>query len=130
MIPKETPNVNLIIPTVSVNAVTKSQGPLLLKDVTDKPTMKAKGKQVMKDELAEQRKLAARLIEEFAKLKPEQSKSSSARQFTRIAPKLFAEQKKVSNNGVYQYVLKQAKAEIKGEPMVTEVYDKRASKDK
>ena len=85
---------------------------------------------MVKDELAEQRKLAARLTEEFAKLKPEQPESSSARQITKIAPKPFVEQKKVSKPGENQYVLKQEKAEMKGETMVTEVHDKPAPEEK
>ena len=60
VIPKETPEVNLVSSTVSVNAVTRSQGQMLLKDATEEQERKAKvkGKQVVKDELAEQRKLA------------------------------------------------------------------------
>ena len=91
MTPKETPDVNLISSTVSVNAVTKSQGQLLLKDVHEESKSKAKGKEAVKDELAEQRKLAARLTEEFAKLKPELLECSIARQITKIAPKPFVE---------------------------------------
>lgn len=62
----------------------------------EEPKSKAKGKEAVKDELAKQRKLAARLTEEFAKLKPELPKCLSARQITKVAPKPFTEQKKAS----------------------------------
>ena len=64
--------------------------------------------------------MAARLT---AKLKPEQP-------IYRIAPKPFAEQKKISKPGEYQYVLKQARAETKGETMVTKVHDKPTPEEK
>ena len=128
--PKETPDVNLISSTVSINAVTRSQGQLLLKDVHEESKSKAKGKEAVKDELAEQRKLAARLTEEFAKLKPELPECSTTRQITKIAPKPFAEQKKASIPGSYKYVLKQDNAEMKGKAMMTDVPDKLAPEGK
>ena len=106
---------------MSVNAVTRSQGQLLIEDVSEGPTIKAKGKQVVKDELAEQRVLAAKLIEEFAKMRPEQLESSSARQITKIAPKPLAEQKKASLPGMYKYVLKQEQDKMKVKPLVTKI---------
>ena len=106
---KETPDVNLVSSTVSVNAVTRSQSAVLRKDATEVEERKIrdKGKQVEKDELAEQRKLAARLTEEFAKLKPELPECSGARQITKIIPKPLEKHKNFEKNNV----LMQEKAE-------------------
>ena len=43
VIPKETPDVNLISSTVSVNAVTRSQGQLLIKDMQRRTKEQSKG---------------------------------------------------------------------------------------
>ena len=106
---KETPDVNLVGSIVSVNAITKSQSTVLRKDTTEVKERKIrdKGKQVEKDELAEQRKLAARLTEEFAKLKRELLECSSARQITKIIPKPLENHKRFEGNDV----LMQKKAE-------------------
>ena len=104
--PKETPEINMISLTVSVNVVTRSQSKLMIEDASDLSTTKAKGKQIVKDELAEQRQLAAKLTEEFAKMKPEQPESSSTRQITKIAPKPCTNQKKASVPSFYKYVQK------------------------
>ena len=84
----------------------------------------------MKDELAEKHKLAARLTEEFAKLKPELPECSTARQITKIAPKPLIEQKKASIPGSYKYILKQDNAETKGKAMMKEVPDKLVPEDR
>ena len=52
--PKEMPNINLISSTIAVNAITRSQGPLLIKEMQEEPRSKAKGKEAVTDELAEQ----------------------------------------------------------------------------
>ena len=67
----------------------------MIEDVSDLSATNVKGKQIANDELAEQRQLAARLTEEFAKMKPEQPESSSARHITKIMPKPCTNQKKV-----------------------------------
>ena len=122
--PKETPEVNFIGSTVAVNAVTRSQGPLLIEGVQEIPKSSTKGKEAVKDELAEQRRLAARLTEEFAKLKPEAPECSLARQITKIAPKPLAVPKKASLPGSYKYVPKQDSAGNEGTFMKEKVPDK------
>ena len=107
-----------------MNAITRSQGPLLIKEIQEESSNKAKGKAAITDELAEQQKLAARLIEEFAKLKPKILECSSARQITKIAPKPLAELKKASILGSYKYVLKQDNAEATRKVMMKEVPEK------
>ena len=59
--PKETPEINMISLTISINVVTRSQSKRMIEDASDLSATKAKGKQIVKDELAEQHQLAAKV---------------------------------------------------------------------
>ena len=107
-----TPAVSLISPAVAVNAVTRSQNRLLIEDVKEVPEpkvneAKAKGKQVVKDELAEQCQLAAKLTEVFSQMKPEQPETSSAREITKIPGKPLTDPLKAPKLGYAHYIRKQ-----------------------
>ena len=106
-----TPAVSFISSVVAVNAVTRSQKRLLLEDVkVTEPKVheaKAKGKQIVKDELAEQCQLAAKLTEVFSQMKPEQPETSSAREITKIPGKPLTDPLKAPKLGYAHYIRKQ-----------------------
>lgn len=81
--PKEAAPAIIMINTADVNAITRSQSKLLA--IEDKE--KSKGKQKVSDEWSEQRLLAAKIAEEFAKMKPEKPETSQAREITKVLPK-------------------------------------------
>ena len=61
----------------------------------------------MKDELADQCQLAAKLTEAFSQMKPEQPESSRAREITKIPGKPLTDPLKVPKLGYAHYIQKQ-----------------------
>ena len=90
----------MISSTIAINAITRIQGKLLTIEEKSGPTdTKAKGNKVMKDVLGEHQKLATKLIEEIAKLRPEQPESLVALDVTKVPPKSFSKPHKASKPG-------------------------------
>ena len=106
---------------ILVNDVTRSQSKLMIKDDSDSAAIKAKGKQIAKDELAKQHQVVAKLIEVFAKMRPEKLESSSAREITKVQPKPLNNPMKASQLGTYKYVQKQNQTGIQKNQQVIEV---------
>ena len=128
--PKDvTPAVSLISPAVAVNAVTRSQNRLLIEDVKKVSEPKAKGKQVMKDELADHCQLAAKLTEAFSQMKLEQPESSRAREITKIPGKPLTDPLKAPKLGYAHYIQKQVmmKEQAKNQEKYLIKYRKRLS---